>query len=77
MHICIATITSRGRECGVSYREEQFMILAAAPQKALSVALKVGIGFLSDIPAQALSLGRRRQVFYAGPIRSRDNVRLN
>jgi hypothetical protein len=77
MHICIVTITSRGRECGVSYREEQFMIFAAAPQKVLSVALKVGIGLLGDIPARPLSIGRRSQVFYAGPIRSRDNVRLN
>jgi hypothetical protein len=63
MHVCIVTITSRGRECGVSCREEQFMIFAAAPQKAPPAALKVGIGFLGDIPAPALSLGRRRQVF--------------
>jgi hypothetical protein len=53
------------------------MIFAAAPQKVLSVALKVGIGLLGDIPARPLSIGRRSQVFYAGPIRSRDNVRLN
>lgn len=59
MHICIATIASRDRECRVSYREEQFMIFTAALRKALSVGLEVGIGFLGDIRAQALSLGRR------------------
>jgi hypothetical protein len=59
MHICIVTITSRGRKCGEAYGKEQLMIFAAAPHRALSVAVHVGIESLSDTPSRRPTLAER------------------
>lgn len=77
MQICIVTITSGGRECGVSYRQDQLMIVAAAPRRPLfgHYCPKAETDIFDEIPAIPLSHSMRRgHVLEVGPTRVRNGL---